>query len=652
MSSPFAINNIRNDMKSTFLNMTRFVANRCNSRLVRLIAPHESRLKTHSSRRLTADFRIILLFSFFISAAWAEETVYTVPGEEYSTIEEALEAIGEKEFVAENSYVIEVEPGIYSLNIAIPTDNITLRGKVTSRTFLKSDNDSADVINPIIDIDFVNNIKIENFTFINSDLAIQINNIQENLDIQFNVFNMGAENTAISFINNSPVSIENNTFYDNQNAIDSLNLTVLINHNLLSITNNIFAKNDLAITTQVSEANISYSCLFDNTNNGALGFSSTIGAPLFVNAPENSDDDIYDFHLRADSACIDVGDINGSGDSITGDDADDAGAFGGATLDKHPYPALNVTAGDVTTTNADVVTYNITLSWDANESYVMQKDVDTVGSYKIYYANQNFTREEVTTNQVASQVEVTTSTTLTDIASTVVNPSPPAGISTTISNQLISVAWDSVENATGYYVYYGINSTTENKSALLTETSYDIEGVLNNQTYRIAVSAATQETLYYAVSVIDAYANESYFEDDLIQRSILSGELESELSDIVLAIPEQLVAYPELPNKSCFLENLEVYSSTDLDNMRTYRDNVLKTNLVGQLLVDLYYLVSPMMVSLVEQSTMLKEFFVSTAIMTLPLVIMQEIYLVVVFLWMFFLAAIITCVPLYRLASR
>ncbi len=46
-------------MNSTLLIATRFVANRCNSGLFRLIAPRDSRLKTHSSRRPTADSRLI-----------------------------------------------------------------------------------------------------------------------------------------------------------------------------------------------------------------------------------------------------------------------------------------------------------------------------------------------------------------------------------------------------------------------------------------------------------------------------------------------------------------------------------------------------------------------------------------------------------------
>ncbi len=82
--------------------------------------------------------------------------------------------------------------------------------------------------------------------------------------------------------------------------------------------------------------------------------------------------------------------------------------------------------------------------------------------------------------------------------------------------------------------------------------------------------------------------------------------MESGLSDVVFAIPERVIAYPALVDKNCFIENLDIHSDKELDQIRAYRDEVLNTNLVGELLVELYYFASPLMTALVDGNPMLK----------------------------------------------
>lgn len=595
--------------------------------------------------------RFILLF-FLAQALAAEEILYTVPGDEYATIEEALEGISSgierEEFAADTTYVIEVEPGTYSVNTLELFEDLSLRGKVTSRTILTTD--SAD---PIIDLAFVGNITIENFTFFDANLAIQMIDVGDNINIQFNVFNMGVANTAILFNDNAELTIKNNTFYKNGVAIDA---TIVDGSGLLTVVNNIFSGNTLAINPDnIFDTDISYSCLFNNINDGAVGTSSSTGDPLFVHAPESNDDPVMDFHLKADSACIDVGD---GSDSIINDSNDvaDAGAFGGSTLDKHPYPVLNILAGDVSVVNSDAtsdVTYSLTLTWDPNESYVMQKDADTIGNYTVYYAIQSFTKDDVDAGLISSQVAATTSTTITDIVSNRVMPSSPTGLTTQISNQLIALSWDSVNGAIGYYVYYGLDSTNENVPVLVTGNSFDITDVVNDQVYQIAVTAVTQETLYFTVAVRDAYVNESYFEPGLLQTKALSEKVESGLSDVVFAIPEGVIAYPALVDKSCFIENLQIHSDTELDQIRAYRDEVLNTNIAGELLVELYYFASPLMTVLVDSNSVLKKLSIHVFSTMLPVVLHLDKHIFLsYFLLIIIFSLFIFCVPIYWMVSR
>ncbi len=595
--------------------------------------------------------RSILLF-FLAQALAAEEILYTVPGDEYATIEEALEGISNGidngEFAADTTYVIEVEPGTYTVNTLELFDDLSLRGKVTSRTILTTD--SAD---PIIDLAFVRNINIENFTFFDATLAIQMVDVGNNINIQFNVFNMGVDNTAILFNDNSALTIKNNTFYNNGVAIDA---TIVNGSGLLEVVNNIFSDNALAIDPDdIFDTQISYNCWFNNTNDGAVGMSSSTGDPLFVHPPETNDDPVMDFHLKTGSACIDAGD---GSDSIINDNNNiaDAGAFGGSTRDKHPYPVLNIEADDVSITNSDAtsdVAYSLTLTWDANQSYVMQKDADTIGSYKVYYATQSFAKDDVDAGLISSQVATTTSATITDIVSSLEMPTPPAGLGTQVSNQLIALSWDAVSGAIGYYVYYGVDSTNENISELLTSSSFDISDAVNDKTYQIAVTAVFQETLHFTVAVRDAYGNESYFEPGLLQTKALSEEVESSLSDVVFAIPERVIAYPALVDKNCFIENLEVHSDTELDQLRAYRDEVLNTNIVGELLVELYYFAGPLMTTLVDRSPILKNISIRVFSTMLPVALhLDKHAFLSYFLLIIIFSLFIFCVPIYWMVSR
>jgi len=77
---------MRYAMKSAFLSVTRFVANRCNSLLFRLIAPRDSRLKTHSSRRPTEDFRLIQYYGQTTCVFYTDSVVFLIHTEIFSLL--------------------------------------------------------------------------------------------------------------------------------------------------------------------------------------------------------------------------------------------------------------------------------------------------------------------------------------------------------------------------------------------------------------------------------------------------------------------------------------------------------------------------------------------------------------------------------------
>jgi hypothetical protein len=145
-----------------------------------------------------------------------------VPGD-FSTIQAAIDA-------AQSGDIISVAPGVYTGNIQV-ADGIQLRGGETARTILRPGDSGATV-----QISNLSNIIIRNFTFADSAAGIDIAN-STNVDINNNVFDVGGSGTGIVITGlGATVSIENNTFFDNETAIDGAS-------DASTIRNNIFAAN-------------------------------------------------------------------------------------------------------------------------------------------------------------------------------------------------------------------------------------------------------------------------------------------------------------------------------------------------------------------------------------------------------------------------
>jgi hypothetical protein len=126
-------------------------------------------------------------------------------------------------------------------------------------------------------------------------------------------------------------------------------------------------------------------------------------------------------------------------------------------------------------------------------------------------------------------------------------------------------------------------------------TSYTISGLDNGISYRFNVSALAQTKYYLAVSVYDR--------TDAHHQSVLSPETSLPLgpqrislpSNELTAIPEEVVAYPALPNEHCFIATAAYgyYSAPQVRALRAFRDTYLLTNAPGRAFVRWYYRNSP-----------------------------------------------------------
>lgn len=532
---------------------------------------------------------ITLLFVFALgglSISRADDSKVLVVPTQYKTIEETLKAIADGKTTLRE---IVVEPGTHEVNVTLPS-NITLRGRETARTILTA----KDKASPTISISSVAGVTIANFTFINSNFGISVRD-STSVFIQNNVFYLkgGVSDSASSILtlnhaiqleDNSPVSIINNTFYKNVYAIDGENT-------VLSGKNNIFASNQSIAANTIDESKFNYSCIHDNQsgNKTAFGANFVAGDPLFVNPNPDGKGSVYDFHLKENSPCINAGE---TGDNAIADEWDnsvaDIGAYGGKTKDSFLYPPTFTVEGPTALGN-DI--YSVLIKWTANDSYHVSHSTSP-GQYTVYYDTKEIIpfsdSASLHTENVAQQTSFTVSG-LTPDNSTVTAPSL---IEASAYNRSIDLRWNSVEGASGYKVYYGVDDIRENNIEAGNTTSITLSGLVNGSTYQVAVVALRKTTYYFYVSVTDSSGKLTTFEDkDKVQALELGSAAESGLSNTMTAIPEMVEAVPALPNEGCFIATAAYgyYDASEVQVLRHFRDQVLKRYDTGNTFIAWYY---------------------------------------------------------------
>lgn len=532
----------------------------------------------------------LLLISAIYSlglAATAHAKTIEVPAD-FATIQAAIDA-------ASNGDIVHVAAGEYVEDIQ-PKSDIQLRGEETARTVLRPSTGGA-----AVQLSNVSNVVIRNFTFVNSQIGVNIAN-GFNIGIKNNVFDIGNSGTGVAITTpDSTVEIINNTFFNNRRAIDGTS-------DQATIQNNIFALNDSVLGSGIDETTFSFNCFTDNP----VGSDAVTGNPDFVDSGGR------DFHLRAGSPCIDVGtntDQDGS--------AADAGAYGGQFADTRPLPVAQPQAV-VSTTNTPSV-FDIQVSWPANLDY-------RVDGYRLYYdSDQSGAPYEGTDAQdagdqpAASPIDVgnATSFTLHNLNAVAAVPGAPVLQAPSPSNQSVALRWSAVTDADAYRIHYGIASLNENQINIGNVTSYEITKLENGTVYRITVTAVNQPTYYLAVTAVDNEASQPNESKLSGERAVKLGEeQESAPSNEVTAIPETVEPFPDLPDQGdtrCFIATAAYghYSKPQVQALRDFRDAYLLKHSLGRAFVQWYYAWSPPAAAFIRAHPLLR---VLTAWALLPLV--------------------------------
>ena len=516
------------------------------------------------------------------SAPVFASTLEVGPDAQYRTISAAITA-------AISGDIINVAPSTYVENITLKS-GVTLIGAETARTFLQA----ATVSKPVITVESVTRGRISWFTFIDSPTGIQVSGGSA-VTIAANVFNLGTNGTAIKVTATADSSlISNNTFYSNQLAVSRAGSGTVIQ-------NNIFASNTTAIASTDVPAGISFN-FFSDLNNNQTGTNAISGSdPLFVNAGA------HDFHLKAGSAAINTGSPTDT-DLIDRTQAD-LGAYGGQYADPKPYPVQNVTIVDSTSPPATPPLFSLTLSWAANQSYLIDSyavQFELVGSSQ-NVVNFGPTPTPGTSPQnVGNVLSVTLSGSAFSVADSV---EAPVLNSIEPQSQALKLKWSPVSNATGYEVHYGLASTNEKTEVVGNVNSLTLTNLQNRMTYLVAVVAVWQPVLHAAVAAQGSTLAKNTNDYSVSQVTRLLGDAKtSSSSNILTGIPEEVVPFPALPNEGCFIATAAYGSDSaaQVKTLRDFRDHYLLTNTPGRAFVSWYYANSPPAAHYLNQHPALK----------------------------------------------
>jgi hypothetical protein len=394
----------------------------------------------------------------------------------------------------------------------------------------------------------------------------------------------------------------NNVFRNNETAISRIGQAT-------DIVNNIFSgnQNTIASSGPDPDASVSYNCFYQNSDLGQSGGDNAVGVDFQIGNPLYADTANRDFHLQESSICIDAG----SGEDVIDDTVADMGAYGGDYADALPYPVAEPGVTD----SSDAESFNITLNWDANLAYLITSDV-LPGSYRVYYRRNQpgppFDGTDAGDGTLPSPVDVgnVTSYTLEGLQPDSTTPGVPVLVSADPENQTVRLAWNAAANATGYTIYYGVTTVTENSLDVGNVTGFSLTGLENGIVYSFAIGAVTQPVYYLAVTAVDSTPdqNESDYSPEV---SVAMGDSSaSELSNVLTAMPEEIVPYPDLPDKGCFVATAAFGAdwAAEVQVLRWFRDRYLLPHTAGRAFVGWYYRYGPVAAGYLDANSEYKPF--------------------------------------------
>jgi hypothetical protein len=479
--------------------------------------------------------------------------------------------------------IVLVDPGTYRENIRLKS-GVDVAGRETARTLLAPDDDSQ----PTVSIAGVVGARFSNFTLVDAGIGVAVST-STGIDVANVVFDAASDRAFVADPNTA-VSVANDVFFRNNAAIVRGDAGV-------EVVNGIFAGNTTTITTTLALRdpfeNVRANCFSANRDlaGAGAGAGATVGDPLFVDAGGG------DFHLREGSPCIDVG----RGVDIIDETVADAGVYGGELADLAPFP---VAQPQVAATGATPP--GVSISWTPNLSYRVTNSVSP-GSYRVYYKRGRapvsnvpsaYDGRDASAGTLPSPVEAgaATSFSLEGLSAAADAPLGPVLREAAGRDEAVTLTWDGVDGATGYRVYYGTNSATDNRLDAGNVTSFTVTGLTNGLLYRFAVSALAQPSYTMAITALDN--TPSRHESALSPPATIAVGLpaESPPSQELTATPARIAPYPDLADGSaCFIATAAFGANwkPEVLALRDFRDRYLLTNGPGRWLVARYYTLSP-----------------------------------------------------------
>jgi hypothetical protein len=240
---------------------------------------------------------------------------------------------------------------------------------------------------------------------------------------------------------------------------------------------------------------------------------------------------------------------------------------------------------------------------------VTNSDPTKQGGYNVHYSlNKSGPPYDV----IATVSSTLTSTVISGLTTTASPLAAPTLALDGFASQTLLLSWSTSSLATKYIVYYTDTTaaTPEQSREVGSNVTFPfaLTGLQNLHHYSVAITAVAQPIYRFSVTAFDYTAagaggdnpgvsHESEYSSPEVLIA-LGSAAESNRSNALSpadTYPEAINPYPALPNSGCFIATAAYGSSSasQVQALRTFRDQYLLTNAVGRAFVGWYYTYGP-----------------------------------------------------------